>query len=368
MDDAHQGRNGLLAPIALVVGLALVGVGLGLWLGGGDEAPPLPPSPAPSASPRPAPTAEPGPLAGMVASAEPLRSADAMARLGARHARIEFDVERPAEELRPVIAAYADRGIKVLLLAGFHGELPSADEARNVGNWAREFGPGGSFWAERDDAHLAVDLIEFGNETSYPNQGTQDRGGEYAERFRDAHDAIQSPAGNRRVGLLAQADDANTERDHWVDSMVEAVPDLTRRVAGWTIHPYGPDWEHRVDRLVEQTADHEGGDDVPVHVTEWGVATDDGRCLSDNYGWDPCMTFQESADLLGEVTRGLRERLGDRLGSFYVFQAEDQRAPGATTDREHYFGAVRLDLSEKGAYSAEVRALLAGSLASGARE
>jgi hypothetical protein len=369
MDGAQPERSRLLAPIGLVVGLALVGVVLGLWLGGGDESARRP-APVPTASPEPDPTPAPepaGPVVGLVAGGiDVLPSADAMARLGARHARVEFEIGSPVEALRPVIGGLADRGIQVLVLAGFHGRLPDAEEARSLAAWAREFGPGGPFWAERDDAHLAIDTIEFGNETSYTHQGTQNRGGEYAERFRDAHDALRASDGNPRVGLLAQADDADTERDAWVDSMFDAVPDLAERVAGWTIHPYGPDWEDRVGRLVDQTAANGAGDDIPVHVTEWGVTTDDGRCLSDNYGWDPCMSFQAAADTLRETTRGLSERLGDRLASVFLFQATDQRDPGVSGDREHYFGALRRDLSDKGAYSAEVRAILAGSLATGA--
>ena len=34
-----------------------------------------------------------------------------------------------------------------------------------------------------------------------------------------------------------------------------------------------------------------GARDVPLWITEWGLSTDNGRCLSDNYGWDKCMTY-----------------------------------------------------------------------------
>lgn len=286
-------------------------------------------------------------------------SADAVAALGARHVRVEFPIEASAESLRPILTRYADRGIQVLLLAGFDGRLPSPEEARNLATWAREYGPDGDFWADRDDPELTVRTIEFGNETAYAGQGTQNRAGEYAERFRDAHEAIEGEEGNAAVGLLAQADDANTGSDKWVEWMFEAVPDLGRRVAGWTIHPYGPEWEDRVDRLLQQTEDEGAPADVPVHVTEWGLAVDDGRCLSGNYGWEPCMTSDDAASTLREVLDGLRTRLGARLASFVVYQATDQRDPGSTDEREHYFGALRRDGSSKGAYSDEVRRQLA---------
>ena len=43
-------------------------------------------------------------------------------------------------------------------------------EAQNLATWAAEFGPGGRFWAGRPDGDLAVQQIEFGNETSYGYQ------------------------------------------------------------------------------------------------------------------------------------------------------------------------------------------------------
>src|SRR5262245_48300013 len=63
--------------------------------------------------------------------------------LDARVVRVEFGIGRPASALRPTIAAFAANGSRVLLQAGFARRLPTAAEARNLRNWAREFGPGG---------------------------------------------------------------------------------------------------------------------------------------------------------------------------------------------------------------------------------
>ena len=49
-----------------------------------------------------------------------------------------------------------------------------------------------------------------------------------------------------------------------------------------------------------------------------------------------------------------------RLRAVLLYQGHDQRPSGTTTEREHYFGALRADLGEKGAFSAAVRSLLAG--------
>jgi hypothetical protein len=244
--------------------------------------------------------------------------------------------------------------------------MPTADQARNLAGWAREFGPGGSFWAGRADGQLAVREIEFGNETSYGYQYGDNwdkpsysaRARDYALRFRDAQQAIQ--AANRSVGLLAQADDANTGTANWVNGVFDAVPDLGSRVAGWTIHPYGPrtKWEPRLNRLVSQTAARGASSAIPIYVTEWGLSTDNGRCLSDNYGWDKCMTYSAAASALHSTVADMRSLYGSRMHAFFVYQGHDQRATGASAEREHYFGALRSDLTDKGAYSAEVRSLL----------
>jgi hypothetical protein len=50
-------------------------------------------------------------------------------------------------------------------------------------------------------------------------------------------------------------------------------------------------------------------------------------------------------------------KIGERLRLFMVYSAHDLRPPGVTDDREAYFGALRHNLSSKGAYTAEVRRL-----------
>jgi hypothetical protein len=288
-----------------------------------------------------------------------------MQPLGAKVVRVEFDISQPASDLRATIAAHAANGTRVLPLAGFYMTMPTAAQARNLANWAREFGPGGTFWAGRSDGQFAIREIEFGNETSYgyqygdswdqPSYGARAR--EYALRFRDAQEAVR--AANAGVGLLAQADDANMGAG-WVNGMFDAVPDLGSRVAGWTIHPYGPrsNWEPRLNRLASQTAARGASSAIPIYITEWGLASDNGRCLSNNYGWDPCMTYATAASALHSTVADMRALWGSRLRALFLYQGHDQRASGATSEREHYFGALRSDLSDKGAYSAEVRSFL----------
>jgi hypothetical protein len=213
-----------------------------------------------------------------------------------------------------------------------------------------------------------VRLIEFGNETSggyqYGNDSWADpsyiaRAELYATRFAQAHAAIKRT--HRAVGLLAQADDGGTGSSAWVDHMFAAVPRLGRMVAGWTVHPYGPSWrwKDKLHRLVRQTAAHGASRSIPIDVTEYGISSDDGAALTDNYGWPTNLTSARAAADLRTTVAQMRadRRIGKRLRLFMVYSAYDLRSPGATDDREAYFGALRHDLSSKGAYTAEVRRL-----------
>jgi hypothetical protein len=285
--------------------------------------------------------------------------------LGARSARIAFNIGTPAANMRSTMDAYAKAGIRPLPLAMFYGRIPSTTEARNLATWAAEFGPGGTFWAGKSyPANTAVTDIEFGNETSYSYQFADyslptyaARAQSYALRVKDAELAIQ--AVNPRVGLLAIGDNA-VNQTAWVTNMFKAVPDLGSRVAGWTIHPYGPNWATRMDSTVNSTK-AAGSPDRPIWITEWGLSTDNGRCLSDNYGYDKCMSYAEAATTLHSVLTGMRSRYGSRLGAFYLYQDHDQKPSGTSTGREYYFGALQSAGASKGAYTTEVKADLAAN-------
>ena len=230
--------------------------------------------------------------------------------------------------MRGAIAALVRSGARPLLLAGFHGRMPSEAEARNLGSWAAAFGTGGSFWAEHRRHRLPVRLIEFGNETSYghqygdaySDQSYHDRAELYATRFAQAHSAIARR--HRHVGLLAQADDGGTASPVWVTHMFGAVPKLGTMVAGWTVHPYGPRerWEPKLHRLIAQTAAMGARASIPIDVTEYGISSDDGAGLTDNYGWPTDLTYAQAAeDLRSTVDRDARRR-------------QDRQAPAAVHD------------------------------------
>jgi hypothetical protein len=287
-------------------------------------------------------------------------------KTGARTARMEFGIGTPASQLAPILEEYARAGIRPLLLASFHGRLPSSAEAQNLASWAAEFGPGGSLWQGKSfPAGTAVSTIEFGNETSYEYQFSDNspsayasRAQTYALRLKEAYEAIKKV--NASVGLLGQGDDGDNGPE-WVKNMFAAVPNLGQMVAGWTVHPYGPGWEAKINRLISQTSAAGAPSSIPIYITEWGLATDNGRCLSDNYGFNPCMTYQEAATTLQSNLAAMRAKYGSRLASFYLYEARDEAATGTSTERESYFGALQIDEASKGAYTSTVQSLLAAN-------
>ena len=295
-------------------------------------------------------------------------------QLGAHTARMEFSISTPVSQMESIIGAYAQAGVRPLLLAGFEGRIPSTSEAQNLAGWAAAFGPGGTFWQGKTyPASAAVTDIEFGNETSYSYQFSDTssasnwyalpsyaaRAQNYALRFKDAETAIQ--ARNPNVGLLAQADDGGSGTPTWVNNMFAAVPDLASRVAGWTVHPYGPQWEATVNRLVSSTKAAGAPSTIPIYATEWGVSSDNGRCVEENFGFNKCMSYGEAASTLESNIAAMHAKYGGRLRDVYLFQARDQQSTGASSEREGYCGALQTNQSTKGAYTTAVENLLSSN-------
>jgi hypothetical protein len=303
---------------------------------------------------------------GLVASGA---DASAIRSLGPDVVRVEFPIGTPVSQMRQSVGAITGAGARPLLLAGFEGRVPTVAESQSLGSWAAEFGPGGRFWAGRSDGGLAVHQIEFGNETSYGYQygdsyadsSYASRAEQYATRFSQAHSAVAMTG--RSVGLLAQADDGGSGSANWVDHMFRAVPNLGALVNGWTVHPYGPRdrWQPKIQRLIMQTAAHGASSRIPIDITEYGISTDNGSSLSDNYGWPVNTTYEQAAAALRNSVNEMRfnPAIGPRLRMFIIYAAHDLGTPRSSGDRERYFGVLQANMAEKGAYTAEVRQLFA---------
>jgi hypothetical protein len=300
---------------------------------------------------------------GVTSGSDQLYDIPGAAKLGAKVVRLAFPINESVRSIEPVIAEYAAKGIRVAPMADFDSYFPTPAETTGLALWAKAFGPGGTFWAGRSNSGLAITSIEFGNETSYSYQYPDDspsgyaaRAQSYALRFAEAATAVR--AANPGVGLLAQGDSGNAG-PAWVQDMFKAVPDLGGLVAGWTIHPYGPEWHERLVNLVNQTAAQGAPATIPIDITEWGISSDNGRCLSANFGWNKCMTYQEAGDALTRSVSEMRQLLGGRLGHFTLYQVRDQKLTGSSSDIEAYFGALQHELQPKGAFTQAVEALMA---------
>jgi hypothetical protein len=167
----------------------------------------------------------------------------------------------------------------------------------------------------------------------------------------------------RPVGLLAQADDGGSASPNWVNNMFRAVPNLGALVDGWTVHPYGPRdrWKPKLDRLIQFTAAHGASSKIPIDITEWGISSNNGSSLNDNYGWPANMTWSQAAAALRDTVSGMRAdpAVGPRLRLFILYRVYDLNSTISPENRERWFGALQNNLGEKGAYTAEVRKLFA---------
>jgi hypothetical protein len=315
----------------------------------------------------PLPAGIPGFTMGMVSGPAAAWEAQQMPGLHPTLVRFAVDIDTSAADLQSQISGLAAHGIQALPMAAFYGRVPSTAEAQNLANWAHAFGPGGTFWQGRSDGYLAMRHIEFGNETndSYQFNGCgpgcstfTSRAQQYALRAKDAALAIK--AANPNVSLLAQGDSGGCWCSQWLDGMFSAVPNLNQLIGGWTVHPYGPKQRYApsLDEMVRDTAKH-GDTTLPFYATEYGISTDNGRCLSDNYMWPKCLTYaQAGSDLMGAIA-DMHATYGTRLAAVMIFEQRDMSDSGTTTNREGYFGAYQHDFAPKGAYTTAVQSLLA---------
>jgi len=163
------------------------------------------------------------------------------------------------------------------------------------------------------------------------------------------------------VRVLAIADGNSVPA--WNANVLKGCPDLDALAGGFTLHPYGNAWRARIDGAIAALATAAKITNLAgrLQVTEWGLSSDNGRLLSDNYGWNKAMSYSEAASTLKSVLAAMRSVYGERIGAFYLYQAHDQYGTGTQTGREAYFGALQSNGADKGAYTAEVKAEIAAA-------
>ena len=120
-------------------------------------------------------------------------------------------------------------------------------------------------------------------------------------------------------------------------------------------------WEPKLDRLIAHTAANGAPATIPIDITEYGLSSNNGLALTDNYGWPVNQTSAQAAAALDSTVAAMRAdpAIGPRLRMFMLYSAYDLGASLGANNRERFFGALTGGLGEKGAYSAEARELFA---------
>ena len=291
---------------------------------------------AAATTPAPAAPATPGFQVALGVRVNEGDDAKSIATVKPKVVRFEFDAANPSTATYWV-DFYRARGVTPQPLAGFDS-IPTDAEVDALAAWAR--GQAGK-----------IRLLEFGNET-YIHLSSQ--GGAYARAAKRLGLALAGSG----VGVLIQADDNNSGSSWWVDAMYQAVPDLHKYAAGWVIHPYGPPSVNlaRINKVWAMVNKY-GGGGVKFYATEFGMATDNGRTLSDNFGYPANLSYAQAGTLLTQAIDGFRS--SGKVAQVMLYQSTDQRASGTSGDREHYFGVLQAGGGLKGAYTQAAIAALA---------
>lgn len=224
---------------------------------------------------------------------------------------------------------YLDRGIEPIIL--FNEDNPEAAVPANLQAIAAALRP------------LNVTRFEWTNELLYNYK----KGGGFAAPL--ARSAVRASAalraGNPDAKFCMPFDnDSGSSPEQIVNDMYQAVPDFhnAARIYANVFHTYGPPSQYHTQKVRRFVAalKAKGQPDTPIIITEDGYSSDNGRNLSNNYGYKTNGTYDEGGQAIREKIAYLLADavIGPRLETFILYKAHDQQPPGAGTDREWYFG------------------------------
>ena len=233
-------------------------------------------------------------------------------------------------------------------------------------------GPNGTLWAQTGLSNsLAVTRIEFGNEVlkrrSVPRRWLTTAAGIRLRPYRQIAvgygaayvSAVQAvAAADPSVRVLAVADSPGNV-PQWLQGHVLPAPRTSAAMSrgGCCIPTVISGRPRSTPRWPPRPA-WGASNSIPVFITEFGVATDNGNCLNNNYGYNTCMTYGQAAAAVATQIAGMEADLGSRLQELDVYSTSDLSQPGATSDSESYFGALQVLGATKGAYTSEVEDFL----------
>ncbi len=304
--------------------------------------------PVPSVQPPPPPPPAVGLQTGIVTNGD-----NTFMDLKPKHNRSEYSLGTTAMGAKGAAEGFRVKGSLLQPLVTIpRGGMPAAS---SVGNSVKAWAGSG------------VKLVEIGNELNYSNKyGPSRSAGEAYGRIIKACCEALTPAG---IGVLAIGEDGGEHNNAFLEGMLAAVPNLVDLLAkgkgGLTIHPYwgtGTYGAEKMDRMVAFWEKH-GGNSLPIYATEWGIPSDNGVALT--AGGKPTgqkATYQQAGEVITKDPGVLMAHAKGKLASLFLYQTHDQKAPHATTDREAYFGARKMDGSRKGYMSDAADSFLAASV------
>lgn len=285
--------------------------------------------------------------------------------LGANHVRVDFGPGKSQRSSDVEFADAAARGLRVLpVISQYDQRLSTIDKAAfaaYVGDFTQRYGPGGAFWTDREDGHLAPIWVEVFNEPwGWWFVDDVVEPAEYADLY--VQSVAAGRAGNPRCRyLIAGIDRYWTRRigggwADWVGPMFVAQPGIGASIDGVTVHLYGTHplelgrWDTYAEfSQVESVASDlrarglDVGGTVKLWVTETGFTTVSDT-TAPNYG----VSEADQASQYLEALRLLCARWPDLLAGFVIYRYRD----GTRDDREGRFAIVHNDNSPKPAYRA----------------
>ena len=313
------------------------------------------PTPAPEPEPAPTPSPSPGtfPSSGLTIAVDGGHGywSDAeigyRTQLGAAVTRHEWDPTEPIDHQDEIVYAAAAKihtRIHAQLGANWLGTA-SSYKAFVLGFIAR-YGMGGSFWKEHPELNeqaYAITTVELGNEPYFGEMSAS----LYADTIRPTLEAIKSQSLPVKVIVVTRTYGTDTT---WMDTLYSRIPNLNSYFYAFADHPYwyghdptegtaaGPFGRISVLR---NRMNEKGAADKPIWLTEYGQST--ANCGSQ------CVSEATQKEHLQKILNASITRSDWKIGLISVFQLRDRSLN--STDREHGFGLLRFDGSQKASYS-----------------
>jgi len=269
--------------------------------------------------------------------------------------RTEFTYSDSVATLKPLFDEAASRGIRVQPLAGWNNGIQVPDLS-NLVNWAAAFGPGGTNWPG-GSTPLPMLAIELGNENAFSYKsgsanttGYNSIANSYGTRARALQVALaaSSSAAARAVGTLIEMDDGNMGSSSWIDNVkIGGGQALLDTMIAPVAHPYGPSYMTRVNRLAGYLAT--AGSTKKFYLTEYGISSDNGASLTDNYGWPVNLTYDQAGTDMSGVISTMQS--SGKIAQLLIYHMSDHASHLSTNDREKFFGIVKIDGTDKGTFT-----------------